>query len=155
MKTRRVTLVLTLIVIAAVPAGLRAGPTPAVGECRPQSVGERPNLTADDVVNCVVGAASATRLRVSAAYTYASPLGRQNIWMGLDVLAGGNRLKWFGYRPVAITGSNGTAEFEIVYGLNSPPKGKLTTDQIEFFMYVGGGQIFYRRLFNLKHEWQL
>jgi hypothetical protein len=153
MKRRQAVLVFALIGVVALPSGLPAAP--AVGECRPQSAGERPNLTADDVVNCVVGSAGTTRLRVSVAYTYASPLGRQNIWMGIDVLAGGNRLKWFGYRPVAVTGSTGTAEFEIVYGLNDPPKGKLTTDQIEVFMYVGGGQIFYRRLFNLKHEWQL
>lgn len=29
------------------------------------------------------------------------------------------------------------------------------TDQVEFFMYVGGGQIFYRKIFNLKLEWSL
>jgi hypothetical protein len=155
MKRRQAVLVFALIGVVALPSGLPAAPAPPVGECRPQSTGERPSLTADDIVNCVASGAGATRLRVSVAYTYASPLGRQNIWMGIDVLAGGNRLKWFGYRPVAVTGSTGTAEFEIVYGLNDPPKGKLTTDQIEVFMYVGGGQIFYRRLFNLKHEWQL
>ncbi len=75
--------------------------------------------------------------------------------MGIDVLASGNRLKWFGYRPAAITGSSGTATIEIVYGQNSPPKDAISTDQIELFMYVGGGQIFYRKMFKLKHEWKL
>jgi hypothetical protein len=140
--------------LVAAPEPLRAAPVPA-GDCRPQSANERPNLTADDIVNCVVTDASAARMRVSVAYTYASPMGNQNIWMGIDVLAGGNRLKWYGYRPVAVTGSTGTATIEIVYGQNNPPKGRITTDQVEFFMYVGGGQIFYRRLFNLKHDWQL
>lgn len=155
MKTRHVALILAMVGLTALPSGLQAAPAPTIGECRSQGAGERANLTSDDVVNCVVGSASATRLRVGVTYTYASPLGRQNIWMGIDVLSGGNRLKWFGYRPVAITGGSGTAEFEIIYGLNDPPKGKLTTDQIEFFMYVGRGQIFHRRLFTLKHDWQL
>jgi hypothetical protein len=137
------------------PAPLRAAPAATVGECRPQSGNERPSLTADDIVNCVMSDASATRMRVSVAFTYASPLGNRNIWMGIDVLAGGNRLKWFGYRPVPVSGSTGTATIDIVYGPNNPPKGTITTDQVEFFMYVGGGQIFYRRLFTLKHDWQL
>lgn len=75
--------------------------------------------------------------------------------MGVDVLAGANRLKWFGYRPIPITASAGVAEIEIVFGLNNPASRTLTTDQIELFMYVGGGQIFFRKLFNLKLEWQL
>ena len=145
-------LVVTSGVIA--PAGRLAVAAPSVGECRPQSTGERPVLTADDITNCVVSSTSPTRVRVSVAYTYASAMGNQNIWMGIDILAGGNRLKWFGYRPVPITSSSGTATFEILYGQNNPPKGTLVTDQIEFFMYVGGGQIFYRRLFTLKHTWQ-
>jgi hypothetical protein len=111
-------------------------------------------LTADDITDCVVSTVSPTRVRLSVAYTYASPMGTQNIWMGIDVLAGGNRLRWFGYRPVPITASSGTATFEILFGLNNPPKGTLVTDQIEVFMYVGGGQIFYRRLFAFQHTWQ-
>jgi hypothetical protein len=75
--------------------------------------------------------------------------------LGVDVLAGANRLKWFGYRPIPITASAGVAEIEIVFGLNNPASRTLTTDQIELFMYVGGGQIFFRKLFNLKLEWQL
>lgn len=147
-------LMLTAAAGLAVPGGPPAVAAPSVGECRPQSAGERPVLTADDITNCVVSGTSPTRVRVSVAYTYASALGNQNIWMGIDMLAGGNRLKWFGYRPVPITSSSGTATFEIGYGQNNPPKGTLVTDQIEFFMYVGGGQIFYRRLFTLKHTWQ-
>lgn len=137
------------------PAGWLAVAAPPVGECRPRSTGERPVPTADDVVNCVVSSTSPTRARVSVSYTYASPMGTQNIWMGIDVLAGGNRLKWFGYRPAPITSSSGTATIEIVYGQNNPPKDALTTDQIEVFMYVGGGQIFYRRLFTFRHTWQI
>ena len=155
MWMRCIMVVLLTAVLIGLPSGLDATAAPVLTDCRPQSAGEKPTLTADDIVDCVVGKPSATRLRVRVSYTYASPLGRQNIWMGLDVLSGGNRLKWFGYRPVPITGSSGTAEFEILFGPNDPPKGKLVTDQIEVFMYVGGGQIFYRRLFNLKHEWQL
>ncbi len=70
-------------------------------------------------------------------------------------MAGGNRLKWFGYRPAPIMTSSGTASLELVYGVNNPAAGKLATDQVEFFMYVGGGQIFLRKAFVLKHEWQL
>lgn len=147
---------LVLLVISGVipPAGRLATAAPSVGECRPQSAGERPVLTADDIVNCVVLSASPTQMRVSVAFTYASAMGNQNIWMGIDMLAADNRLKWFGYRPAPVTSSSGTATFEILYNRNNPPKGTLMTDQIEFFMYVGGGQIFYRRLFTLKHAWQ-
>lgn len=144
----------TVAAVMVAPSPLRAAAPPAA-ECRNQSSAERPNLTADDIANCVIESAGPTRLKLSAAYTYASPLGKQNIWMGLDVLAGGNRLKWFGYRPASITSSSGTLSVEIVYGQNSPPKGKLTTDQVELFLYVGGGQIFFRKLFTLKHGWEL
>ena len=149
----------------AVAAGLAAPATPAapsaqpagspVAECQTRSAGERPSATTDDIVNCVVERLSASRIRVTVAYTYASPLGKQNIWLGTDLLAGGNRLKWFGYRPAPITASSGTASIEVVFGMNSPPAGKLVTDQVEFFLYVGGGQIFYRKTFALKHEWSL
>ena len=149
------------VMVLAVAAGLAAPPhlpaatPPPAAECRLQGSAERPNLTADDIANCFVAGASPTRLKISAAYTYASPLGKQNIWMGLDVLAGGNRLKWFGYRPAPIASSSGTATIEIVYGQNAPPRGKLTTDQVELFLYVGGGQIFFRKMFTLKHNWEL
>lgn len=148
------------IVTALVAAGLAvpitgAAPAPPVGECQMRSAGARPSPTSDDIVNCVIEEQSPTRVRTSVAYTYASPLGNQNIWMGLDILAGGNRLKWFNYRVVPITRSSGVATFEIAYGQNNPPAGRLTTDQIEFFLYVGGGQIFYRKVFTFRHDWQL
>jgi len=146
--------VITAMAVAGlVVPGARAAPV--AGECRTQSAGEQPSATADDIVNCVIEQQSPTRVRLSVTYTYGSPLGTQNIWMGLDVLAGGNRLKWFNYRVAAITRSSGVATFEIVYGQNNPPAGRLTTDQLEFFLYVGGGQIFYRKSFNFKHDWQL
>ena len=134
-----------------------ASPTPATAaaECRTQSAAERPSPITDDIVNCVVTQTTPTRARLTVTYTYASPLGNRGIWMGIDVLAAGNRLKWFGYRPAAITASSGTATIEVVYGQNSPPKDAISTDQIEFFMYVGGGQIFHRKVFALKHEWKL
>jgi hypothetical protein len=133
-----------------------ASPSPAqAAECRMQSGGERPSGITDDIVNCVVVQAAPTRVRLTVNYTYASPLGNRGIWMGIDVLARGNRLKWFAYRPAAITGSSGTATLEIVYGQNSPPRDQISTDQIELFMYVGGGQIFYRKMFALKHDWKL
>lgn len=151
---------IAVLVILAAPATQAAPATPAAAspqgaECRAQSAGERPSATADDIVNCVVERLGPARIRVSVVYTYASPLGKQNILLGVDVLAGGNRLKWFGYRPAPITASSGTASLEIVFGLNNPPAGKLTTDQVELFMYVGGGQIFYRKMYSLKHDWQL
>lgn len=149
----------------AVTAGLAAPASPAAPapqlaaatapECQARSAGERPSATTDDIVNCVVERLGASRARLTVAYTYASPLGKPNIWLGTDLLAGGNRLKWFGYRPAPITASSGTVTLEVVFGVNSPPAGKLATDQVEFFMYVGGGQIFYRKVFALKHEWSL
>ncbi len=155
-------LVMLSLVLAAVSLSLvqrsaagPATPSPAIPECRAVASGERPSATADDLANCVFERLGKNRVRVTAAYTYASPLGRQNIFLGMDVLAGGNRLKWFGYRPAPVTASGGTAALEIVFGLNNPPTPTLTTDQIELFMYVGGGQIFFRKLFNLKLEWQL
>jgi hypothetical protein len=148
-----------LMILAAgtfsAPSALPAAYAAPVAECRTANAGEKPNPTADDLVNCVAERLSSSKVRVSVAYTYASPLGKQNVWLGADVLAGGNRLKWFGYRPAPISGSNGTASLELVFGLNSPPAGKLSTDQIEFFMYVGGGQVFYRKMFTLKQDWQL
>jgi hypothetical protein len=130
-----------------------SAPSPVV-ECRAQPSGERPRLTADDLANCVYTRLGPGRVRVTVAYTYASSLGKQNIWLGVDVLAEGNRLKWFGYRPVPITGSSGTASVELIFGVNDPPARSLTTDQVEFFMYVGGGQIFFRKMFALKLDWQ-
>lgn len=141
----------------AISAGL-AAPAPAAPsapECRLQSASERPSATSDDIVNCVVQRLGPSRVKLTVTYTYASPLGNQNILVGVDLLADGNRLKWFGYRPAPVNGSSGTASIEIVFGVNNPPAGKLTTDQVEFFMYVGGGQIFYRKMFTLKHDWQL
>lgn len=157
MRTGMIAVIIATVALAgAATPGALAGPAPApLSECRVQSAGEKPSATTDDIVNCVVEQQSPTRVRISATYTYASPLGNQNIWMGLDVLAGGNRLKWFNYRVVPITKSSGTASFEIAYGQSNPPAGKLTTDQVEFFLYVGGGQIFYRRMFSFKHDWQL
>ena len=137
-----------------VPAASAAAPSPAA-ECRAQSAGEKPSATADDVVNCVFERLAPGRVRLTVSYTYASPLGKPNIWLGLDVLAGGNRLKWFGYRPAPVTASSGSASMELIFGVNNPPARTLTTDQVEFFMYVGGGQIFYRKLFMLKLDWQL
>ena len=136
--------------------GTPAAATPApVPECRAQPTGERPSATADDIVNCVYTRLGPGRVRLSAAYTYASPLGKENIWMGVDVLAGGNRLKWFGYRPVSITASSGTVSVELIFGVNNPPARSLSTDQVELFLYVGGGQIFFRKVFTLKLDWQL
>ena len=150
---------IAVLVILAAPATQAAPATPAASpqaaECRTQSAGERPSATTDDIANCMVERLGPARIRLSVAYTYASPLGKQNILLGVDVLSGGNRLKWFGYRPAPMTTSSGTASLEIVFGLNNPPAGKLTTDQVEFFMYVGGGQIFYRKMYSLKHNWQL
>jgi len=145
-------LTLTVLPASSAPPGAMAA---AAAECHPASAGEKPNATADDLVNCVAERLASSRVRVSVTYTYASSLGKQNIWMGADVLAGGNRLKWFGYRPAPIGASSGTASLELVFGLNNPPAGKLTTDQVEFFMYVGGGQVFYRKMFTLKQDWQL
>ncbi len=157
MRTGMIAAMITIVAFTgAAMLGAVAGPAPTpVGECRLQSAGEKPSGTTDDIVNCVVEQQSPTRVRISVTYTYASPLGNQNIWMGLDVLAGGNRLKWFNYRVVPITKSSGTASVEIAFGQGNPPAGKLSSDQVEFFMYVGGGQIFYRKLFTLKHDWQL
>jgi len=152
---RELTILLAMALIAPVATAAPAATATPASECRPQSANERPSLTADDVANCVIASATPTRLRLTVSYTYASALGQQNIWLGADVLAGGQRLKWFGYRPGAITGSSGTATLEIIYGQNDPPRGRLTTDQVELFMYVGGGQIFFRKLFALRHEWQL
>ena len=154
------TLVLLLVALlplaapgpSAPPAAFAAATT---AECRPARAPEKPNATADDLVNCVVERLGPSKVRVSVMYTYASALGKQNIWLGADVLADGNRLKWFGYRPAPISDSNGTASLELVFGLNSPPAGKLTTDQVEFFMYVGGGQVFFRKMFTMKRDWQL
>jgi len=140
---------LTLVVLLAV--GLTAAA--AAPECQTRSAGEKASATTDDIVNCVVERLGPSRAKLTVAFTYASPLGKQNIFVGTDLLAGGNRLKWFGYRPAPITTSSGTASLEVVFGVNSPPAGKLVTDQVEFFMYVGGGQIFYRKMFALKHEW--
>ena len=131
-----------------------AAPT-AIAECRAQPVGEHPGATADDIVNCVYTRLSPGRVRLTVAYTYASPLGKENIWMGVDVLAGGNRLKWFGYRPVPITTSSGTAAVELIFGVNNPPARSLSTDQVECFLYVGGGQIFFGKIFTLKLDWRL
>lgn len=145
-------------VVAPPPLGAGSTPVPSspqAAECRPAGAGERPSATADDIVNCVVERLGPGRIRLTVTYTYASPLGRQNIWLGVDLLAGGNRLKWFGYRPAQMTASSGTASIEIIFGVNSPPAQRLMTDQVEFFMYVGGGQIFYRKIFNLKLEWSL
>lgn len=128
-------------------------PAPMV-ECRAQSAGDRPRATADDLANCVYTRVGPGRVRLTVAYTYASSLGKQNIWLGVDVLAEGNRLKWFGYRPVPITGSSGTASVELIFGVNDPPARALSTDEVEFFMYVGGGQIFFRKMFALKLDWQ-
>lgn len=154
---RLVLLFITILPLAAPgptapPAAVAAT---ATAECRPTGAGEKANATADDLVNCVAERLAPSRVRFSVTYTYASSLGRQNIWLGADILAGGNRLKWFGYRPAPINGSSGTASLELVFGLNNPPAGKLTTDQVEFFMYVGGGQVFYRKVFTLKQDWQL
>jgi hypothetical protein len=136
MRTRLICglMVLTTAAQMAVPGGPPVVAAPSVGECRSQSAGERPVLTADDIVNCVISSTSPTRVRLSVAFTYASAMGNQNIWMGIDMLAGGNRLKWFGFRPVPITTSSGTATFEIHHGQNNPPMGTLVTDQIEFFL---------------------
>ncbi len=158
MRTGLMVAIVTVVTFAGVVVpGIPAAPTPASqpSECRLQSAGEKPSATTDDIVNCVVEQQSPTRVRINVTYTYASPLGNQNIWMGLDVLAGGNRLKWFNYRVVPITRSSGTASFEIAFGQSNPPAGKLSTDQVEFFMYVGGGQIFYRKTYSFKHDWQL
>jgi hypothetical protein len=149
----------TAIPAWATPSPAAVAQSPAVvppppGECRAQSAGERPRATADDIANCVYTRLGQGRVRLAVAYTYASSLGKQNIWLGVDVLAEGNRLKWFGYRPVPITGSSGTAAVELIFGVNDPPTRSLITDQIEFFMYVGGGQIFYRKMFALKLDWQ-
>ncbi len=152
-------LMLAMIVLlgtGAPPVSAAAAPTPSpVAECRPQSAGERPSAVADDVVNCVFERLGPGRVRLTVSYTYASPLGKTNVWLGVDVLAGGNRLKWFGYRPAPIGASSGTVSLELIFGVNNPPARTLTTDQVEFFLYVGGGQIFYRKLFNLKLDWQL
>lgn len=158
MTTRTVLLLALAAVLAGPTVSAAPSPTPAAtpaAQCRPQSAGERPSLTADDLVNCVIVSAAPARVRLSVTYTYASPLGRRNIWLGADVLAGGNRLKWFGFRPVPITESSGTATVEILYGQNDPPRGTLVTDAVEFYLYVGGGQIFYRKLFTFRHEWSL
>ncbi len=144
-----------VVLTAVIPRHTAAAPAPTpVAECRAQSAGERPSPTADDIVNCVFERLGAGRVRLSVSYTYASPLGKSNIWLGMDVLAGGNRLKWFAYRPVPITASSGTAAMELIYGVNGPPARTLTTDHVEFFIYVGGGQIFYRKLFTAKLDWQ-
>lgn len=135
-------------------AGSAAAATP-VPECRPQSAGERPSATSDDIVNCIFERLGPSRVRLTVSYTYASSLGKTNIWLGVDVLAGGNRLKWFGYRPAPIAASSGTVSLELIFGVNNPPARTLTTDQVEFFMYVGGGQIFHRKMFNLRLDWQL
>ena len=154
----RRTAILTLVTVlvstgsSTPPIAVAAATT---AESRPASAAEKPNATADDLVNCVAERLGPSKVRVSVTYTYASSWGKQNIWMGADVLAGGNRLKWFGYRPAPINGSSGTVSLELVFGLNNPPAGKLTTDQVEFFMYVGGGQVFYRKMFTLKQDWQL
>ncbi|MGH2396696.1 MAG: hypothetical protein ACRDFW_06850 [bacterium] len=141
--------------LATLPGPAAPAPAAPGAECRPQNPGERPSATSDDIVNCVVQRLGPSRAKLTVTYTYASPLGNQNILLGVDMLADGNRLKWFGYRPAPVNGSSGTASIEVVFGVNNPPAGKLTTDQIEFFMYVGGGQIFYRKMFALKHDWQL
>jgi len=158
----RAVFLIIVVMLAAVSLSLvqrsaagPAAPSPAIPECRAVASGERPSATADDLANCVFERLGKNRVRVTAAYTYASPLGRQNIFLGMDVLAGGNRLKWFGYRPAPITASGGVATMEIVFGLNNPPTRTLITDQIELFMYVGGGQVFFRKLFTLRLEWQL
>ncbi len=153
----RIVTAVLLTVGLAIPVGLPAPAAAAAptAECRSQSASERPSATSDDVVNCVVQRLGPSRVKLTVTYTYASPLGNQNILLGVDLLADGNRLKWFGYRPAPINGSSGTAMIEVVFGVNSPPAGKLTTDHVEFFMYVGGGQIFYRKMFTLKNDWQL
>ncbi|MBI3974776.1 MAG: hypothetical protein HY334_00110 [Armatimonadetes bacterium] len=155
MQTAIVILAAASLPVPRLIAAAPATPAPPLPECRQTSSAERPKATTDDLANCLFERLGGGRIRVTAAYTYASSLGRQNIFLGVDVLAAGNRLKWFGYRPAPITPSSGTASIEVVFGLNNPPTRTLITDQIELFMYIGGGQIFFRKLFNLRLEWQL
>jgi len=152
----RLSAVLLLVTLGAPGMGVpaAAGPAPMIVDCRAQSAGERPRTTADDIAGCVYTRLGPGRVRLTVAYTYASSLGKENIWLGVDVLAEGNRLKWFGYRPVPIKGSSGTAALELIFGVNDPPARSMSTDQLEFFLYVGGGQIFFRKLFALKLDWQ-
>jgi len=139
-----------LVIVVSWPTATVAQALP---ECKAQAGSDQPIVTKDDVANCVVEKLGPSRVKLTVAYTFASQPGSKNIFLGADVLAGGNRLKWFSLRPVAITKSTGTVSVELNFGANDPPK-QLTTDQVEFYMYVGGGQIFFRKMFTLKNDWQ-
>src|SRR3970040_849761 len=80
-------------------SGASAAAAPPGPECRPPSAGETPIATSDDIVNCIFDRLGPGRVRLTVSYTYASSLGKTNIWLGVDVLAGGNRLKRVGYCP--------------------------------------------------------
>jgi hypothetical protein len=146
----RLCTLLCLMLALGWPTALVAQPQP---ECRLQAGSDQPATTKDDIANCVVEKLGPSRIKLTVAYTFASQPGSRNVFLGADVLAGGNRLKWFSLRPVAVTRSTGTLSLEINYGTNDPPK-QVTTDQVEFYMYVGGGQIFFRKMFALKNDWQ-
>lgn len=129
--------------------------TAQTDQCRSQSSGELPSPSRDDITDCVVEQLSSARIRLSISYTNFSRRGNTNTWLGADVLAGNSRLKWFGYRPAQILDPAGRASIEIVFGVERPPIDTVTTDQVELFMFVGKGEIFYRQAFNLKFDWKL
>lgn len=148
-------LVAATLAFAILHAGALAHAAPAQPEpCLERSASVRPQPTADDLADCVYQRLDARRIRVTVAYTYASPLGAQNIWLTANVVAGGAALKWFGVRPAPITGSRGTATLELIYGFNSPPPA-ITSDAVEFLMFVGGAQVFFKKTFGLRAEWRL
>lgn len=150
-RTLAILVPLWWLVLLTPPAALPASQT---DQCGGQSSGKQPNPSRDDMTNCIVEQLNLSRIRVSVSYTNFSRRGNANTWLGADVLASGTRLKWFGYRPAQLVDS-GKATVEIIFGVESPPSDRATTDQVELFMFVGKGEIFYRKAFNLNHEWKL
>lgn len=106
----------------------------------------------DSIRNLRVNRVTDDELRVAVDYTYSGGHG-ENVYMGVYALRNGQKERWFGYRPTQIFPGAGTATVDLVLLTDRNPPVGLTTDQIQFEMYVGGGSSFHQQTFDYTRTW--
>ncbi len=138
--------------VALRPSGVPAQPAPV---CRQGAQPGAGAASGDDITDCTYERLGPARLRLTVMYSYSGSRGLTNVWLGADALAGGTRFKIFGFRPIPVARGSGRVTSTELFFTEKPPTATLTTDRVELFMYVGGGEIFVRRTFLLRFDWQL
>jgi len=106
----------------------------------------------NNVTNLRVNSATDERMTLTVDYTYDGSQGN-DVYLYVSALHAGQIQRWFTYRPTPIKRGSGTATVAIGLSEGQNLTANMTTEQLQFRMYVGSQPSFYQQTFDFAKNW--